>query len=320
MRWLILDFETYYDKIFNLRKLIPPNYILDPRYETNMVAVQEGLNGTPTWVDGPDLAGYLSQFDPADTIVITFNALFDMCILAWRYGFVPALMIDVMGMARALRGHQLRSVSLESCAEHEGIGHKIPSILGRVIGMRRTEIMAQPDLWKEYCDYAMQDVYLTAELFKIYAKEFPKEEYEVMDLVLRCAVQPRLCIDHDMLAAHMDQVIAEKDAMLVAANTTKDDLMSPVGFQQALEALGVEVEYKTTPAGNSIPAFAKTDDFMEQLTNHEDPQVQALVAARLGHKSTLEETRGQRLLALARLDWTPVGCLGTLPFALPPLY
>jgi len=316
MRILILDFETYYDKQYNLRKLIPPNYILDPRYETNIVAVQDGLNGTPNWVDGPDFAGYLSQFDPADTITITFNALFDNCILAWRYGFVPAMMIDVMGMARALRGHKLRSLSLESCSEHEDIGHKNPGVLGHAMGLRRSEIMNNQNLWADYCAYAVHDVALTSELFKIYAKEFPKEEYEVMDLVLRCAVQPKLCIDHDMLAAHMEQVVAEKDAMLAAAQTAKDVLMSPVGFQKALEALGVEVEYKITPAGNSVPAFAKTDDFMDELANHDDPRVQALAAARLGHKSTLEETRGQRLLALAQLDWSATGALGTLPFAL----
>lgn len=316
MQWLILDFETYYDKLYNLRKIIPPNYILDPRFETNLVAVQEGLNGTPKWIDGPDFANYLKQFDPKQTITITFNALFDNCILAYRYGFIPAMMIDVMGMARALRGHELRSVSLESCAQHEGLGGKIGSVLGRVIGMRRTEIMNDPALWESYWQYAVQDVALTSGLFKIYAKEFPKEEYEVMDLVLRCAVQPRLCIDADMLEKHLADLRQEKEAMLTAAGTTKDEVMSPIGFQNALERLGVCVRTKITPAGNEIPAFAKTDEFMDELANYDDPQVQALVAARLGHKSTLEETRGQRLLDLTKLDWSPTGALGTLPFAL----
>ena len=42
---------------------------------------------------------------------------------------------------------------------------------------------------------------------------------------------------------------------------------------------------------------------MTNLLEHDDPQVQALAAARLGVKSTLEEKRSQRLLAIADLDW-----------------
>jgi hypothetical protein len=32
------------------------------------------------------------------------NAVFDNAILAWRYNFVPARMVDGLGMARALLG------------------------------------------------------------------------------------------------------------------------------------------------------------------------------------------------------------------------
>ena len=81
--------------------------------------------------------------------------------------------------------------------------------------------------------------------------------------------------------------------------------MSTDGFRELLEACGVEIEMKQSPShpDKLIPAFAKTDDFMEQLLNHEDPEVQALAAARLGHKSTLEETRGERMLSIANLPW-----------------
>jgi DNA polymerase len=80
--------------------------------------------------------------------------------------------------------------------------------------------------------------------------------------------------------------------------------MSTQKFKEALEALGVTVETKTSlRTGKETPAFAKTDEFMAGLLDHEDPAVQALAAARLGFKSTLEETRCAKLLSIAELDW-----------------
>src|ERR1035437_9289396 len=97
-------FECYYDNDYSLRKMPTPNYILDPRYETIMCAVKAN-DGPHTVIDGPDFPDWLAQFDPAITTTVTFNALFDNSILAWRYGYVPHTLIDAMGMARALPGH-----------------------------------------------------------------------------------------------------------------------------------------------------------------------------------------------------------------------
>jgi hypothetical protein len=51
--------------------------------------------------------------------------------------------------------------------------------------------------------------------------------------------------------------------------------------------------------GKETYAFAKTDEEFQLLADHPDAQVQALVAARLGNKSTIEETRTEALIALA---------------------
>src|ERR1035437_9211743 len=91
-------FESYYDDQYSIRKMPTPNYILDDRWETICCAVKEEMS--PSYVvDGPNVAGFLTRFDPAHTTTVTFNALFDNSILAWRYGFVPHRMIDTMGMA-----------------------------------------------------------------------------------------------------------------------------------------------------------------------------------------------------------------------------
>lgn len=299
-RLLFLDFETYYDDEYSLRKLSPAEYILDPRYETIMCAVKEDM-GKPYIVDGPDFPAFIAKFDPATTETVTFNSLFDNAILAWRYGFVPGMMLDSMGMARALRGHVLSSFSLENVAHHLGVGEKGHGLL-KVKGMHRAEIKTA-GLWDEFSAYAIQDVELNAAIFYKLIEEFPSPERRLMDLVLRCTIEPSFHVNVDMLKEHLIDVRAAKQDLLADCGVSRRDLMSTQKFQAALENLGVEVEMKTTPAGNSIPAFAKSDGFMEDLLADEDERVQALAAARLGFKSTIEETRAAKFLAIAALPW-----------------
>jgi DNA polymerase family A len=300
-RLLFLDCETYYDDQYSLSKMGTPNYILDPRFEMIMLAVAES-NNAPYLVDGPDVPAFFASVDPAHTTVVTFNSLFDMSIFSWRYGFVPSMMLDVMGMARALRGHLLSSASLATVARFMGSGEK-GHALANVKGMHRLDILGH-GLWHSFKEYAMQDVALTRDIFFKLLPEFPAAERRVMDQVLRCAVQPEFLLDVDMLQAHIAEVQQEKADALDACNVDRKDLMSAAKFAGLLTALGVDVELKRTATGNDIPALAKTDEFMASLLSHPDNRVQALAAARLGEKSTIEESRGLRLLSIAGLDWT----------------
>ena len=57
---------------------------------------------------------------------------------------------------------------------------------------------------------------------------------------------------------------------------------------------------KISPTTNKETyAFAKSDEDFLALQDHEDERVQALVAARLGARSTLEETRTERFIGIA---------------------
>jgi DNA polymerase len=53
-------------------------------------------------------------------------------------------------------------------------------------------------------------------------------------------------------------------------------------------------------------AFAKTDEGFKDLANHSCEKVRALVEARLNNKSTLEETRTQRFIDIAKRGSLPV--------------
>ena len=299
---IFLDAETYYDKVYSLRKMPTPNYILDPQFELQMVAAKVDDEDHQI-IDGPDFEQWIAQYDPAVTTTVTFNSLFDNSIFAWRYGWVPHTMIDAMGMARAMLGHQLNNLSLKGVASFMGLGDK-GTALANMMGKRRDQIIAE-GLWPSFCQYAMQDNYLCEQIFYRLYPGFPWSERRLMDMVIRCAVEPRFLTDIPMLRQHLIDVRAEKAQLLVdAGNIDTKIIMSTPKFKAALEARGVEVETKVSPTtGKETPAFAKTDEFMEFLQDHADPVVAAMAMARLGHKSTLEETRTEKLLSIAEQNW-----------------
>jgi len=309
-------FETYFDDEYSLRKMPTPNYIFDKRWEMICCAVKEDL-GRPTVIDGPDFPAFIKGFDPAHTTTVTFNSLFDNSILAWRYGFVPHRMIDSMGMARTLRGHLLPRADLGTVAKHLGLGDKGNTLL-KVKGMHRAQMIGHQyhiegtgnagppgELWDEFKRYAIQDVELCAGIFYKLWPEFPAAEAKIMDLVLRCTIEPRFAVNMKMLTEHLADVRADKKDLLAASGVSREDLMSGPKFQKVLESLGVEVEMKPSPKEGrpDLPAIAKSDGFMAELLEHEDERVRAAAEARLGFKSTLEETRAAKLLSIGLLPW-----------------
>src|SRR5215471_1531985 len=99
---LFFDFETYYSTEFSLTKLTPPEYILDPRCEIQLCAVDNLAWDQPKIILPDALPTFLQSYPVERTMACSFNALFDLSILAWRYQWVPARLTDALGMARAL--------------------------------------------------------------------------------------------------------------------------------------------------------------------------------------------------------------------------
>jgi DNA polymerase len=83
--------------------------------------------------------------------------------------------------------------------------------------------------------------------------------------------------------------------------------MSNPKFAELLKGYGIEPPMKTSLAtGKQTFAFAKNDEGLKELLNHDNLEVQSLVAARLGTKSTLEETRTARFLGMSQRGFMPV--------------
>jgi DNA polymerase len=305
MDLITLDFETYYDREFSLSKLTTEAYIRDPRFEVIGVGVKFN-NEETEWASGSheQVKGYLQSFDWSDAMLLCHNTMFDGAILNWVYGIRPRVYTDTMCIARAIHGVET-SASLRAVSEKYSIGAKGTEVV-QALGKKR-EDFTESEL-DRYGDYCVNDVNLTHKLFTIMAKDFPKQELKLIDLTLRMFIQPVLELDLGLLEQHLTETRDRKDELLTNAGVTdKKELMSNPKFAELLKSLGVEPPMKISPAtGKETFAFAKTDEEFKALSDHEDGRVQTLVAARLGTKSTLEETRTQRFIDIAKRGTLPV--------------
>jgi len=305
MDLITLDFETYYDRDYSLSKITTEEYIRDPRFEVIGIGVK--VNNEPTeWASGTyeQLKRYLDTFNWQDSMVLAHNTMFDGAILAWHFDIHPRLFTDTLCIARALHGVEVGG-SLKALAERYRIGAKGTEVVN-ALGKRRLDFSAE-DL-DRYGDYCVNDVELTYKLFHIFLKKgFPKTELRLIDLTLRMFIDPVLELDIGLLEQHLEDTRERKDQLLESAGVCKDDLMSNPKFAEVLQGLGVMPPTKVSlTTGKETWAFAKSDEAFKALEDHEDDRVQAVVAARLGTKSTLEETRTQRFIDIGKRGTLPV--------------
>jgi len=304
MDLITLDFETYYDKDFSLRKITLENYIRDPRFEIVGVGIKVN-NGDTEWASGTheELHDYLHTFDWKNSMVLAHNTMFDGAILSWLFNIRPRIWADTLCIARALHGVEVGG-SLAVLAERYGIGKKGTEVLD-AMGLRRLDF--SDEQLDSYGDYCINDVELTYMLFSKMGKGFPKKEMRIIDMTLRMFIDPVLELDLPLLETHLSNVKQRKLDLIESSGVTKTDLMSNPKFAKLLEAEGVEPPMKTSlTTGKQTYAFAKSDEAFKALQDHENPRVQALVTSRLGTKSSLEETRTERFIGIAKRGLLPV--------------
>jgi DNA polymerase I-like protein with 3'-5' exonuclease and polymerase domains len=301
MKRIYIDFETYWAADYSVGKMVTIDYILDPRFETMGCGVAIDSD-KPFWLPRDKVRDYLETLVREPYMCISHNALFDASILAYRYQIHPTLIIDTMGMARAILMAELPQgrVSLKKIAQFLDIGTKGETNL-KTKGLTRKELESKPFLYREFAKYCLNDTDLCRKIYLKLKNRFPATEHIIMDMIIKTTTQPQLQLNEEHLQEHLKEVIATKAETLAAVSQwfTVDDLMSNPKFAQALKFFGVQPPTKISPSTGKLTwAFAKADVQFMELLEHPDPDVQALMAARLGHKSTLEETRTERFISI----------------------
>ena len=304
MKIITVDFETYYGKTLGFKTHTTEEYVRHPDFEVIGVGIKEGTDETE-WFSGDHVAlqAHFKKYDWANSYVLAHNTAFDGAILSWLFGVTPKGWLDTLSMARAIHGVDAGG-SLAVLATRYEIGKKGEEVVA-ALDKRRKDF--NPEDLARYGEYCKNDVELCYELFTIFMQSFPVPELKVIDATLKMFVEPILQLDLPLLEQHLEDVKERKEKLLEAAAAHIDDLMSNDKFAALLQQLGVDPPKKTSArTGKEAWAFAKTDEEFKKLAEHPDPRVQALVSARLGNKTTLEETRTQRFIDIAKRGAMPV--------------
>lgn len=305
-----VDLETYYSSDYSLsmKTMKEARYVLDDRFQTIMCAVQVDDGPNDVFVGHEAVARRFAEIDWPKHAVLSHNIRFDGAILGWHYDVQPALWLDTLSMARALTHSKIGKSSLKAVAAYLGLGEKGDEVVN-ARGLRLENFT--PWQLAKYIEYCRNDNALALAIFRAFMKVFPKHELRVIDAVVRMFIEPQVQLDPVMLQAHLEQVQKEQAAIFTTvAHIDKSVFSSSAKFAALLTEHGIEVPTKISPAtGETIPALAKNDrEFKELCEDYDQPiAIQALLAARLGAKSTIEESRTQAFLNLTLLNWQDRG-------------
>ena len=290
-----LDFETYYSKEYSLSKkeYNTSSYIRSPLFKAQCVGIKDGIKKT-VWYEHKDIAHALKKHSVASRPLMCHNTQFDGFILSHHYGVVPPFYLDTLCMARGLHGTLGRN-DLDTVSRLYGRGGKVkPAALKKVKGIRDLP----PDLLEQLAEYMCGDTDECYEIGKMQLEVYPHDELLLIDWTIRAFCDPVLRIDGNLVQEELDDEISGKAAKQRAASVGADVLQSSDKFAAALESLGVDPPMKLNKDGELIYAFAKNDLAFQDLLDHENDSVVALVEARLATKSTQGETRARRMLEL----------------------
>ena len=294
---LTLDFETFFDKDYSLKKLTTEEYVRSPLFKTHGVGLKIG-NRPAEYRYGHTLLPVLKALPWDRILLICHNTRFDASILSWKFEIRPRFLIDTLSMGRAIYPHE--SGSLANLSKLCGLGEK-GNVLHSFMG-KRDLTEAEQTILGRYCT---NDVELTYKLFQKLKEGFPPSELRIIDQTLRMFVEPVLELDTEVLEVHLAEVQAKQAKLLDGRDLTS--LRSNQQFAKLLEELGVDPPMKISARTKKETfAFAKTDEGMLALLDHENEEVQALAAARLGVKSSIEESRTKAFLGIAERGTLPV--------------
>lgn len=285
---VFVDFETYYNEKekYSLKYMPTLQYIRDPRFKVLGMSFATQV-GETRWVDGYDncktVFDKLSAFP--DITFVAHNASFDACVAKEVFGYEANRYVCTMFMARYLISQGILPYDTGTALKD----------LAQFVGSEKLHL--DEALTDGTLDtYAIRDTDLCRDFFLKYISYIPKDELGYIDTHVKMSSLPKFVLDEQLLR---DAASVEQNKFLLYPMVRKDDFLA-----RALERLGVKVEYKTTPKGNSKPAFAKTDDFMKTLLQHPDKRVAALAQLRLDAYSSCERSKAQRFLDVG----SPLAC------------
>ena len=209
-RLVSLDFETYYDTEYTLKKLSTSEYVRDPRFKIHMVGIKIGRNKTKI-VPGNRVAAELKKINWKTHSLLSHNTQFDGLILSHHFGVVPLKYYCSLSMARGLHSNEI-GAGLDEVAKFYGGEGKVDGVLESVQGVR--------DLSKQqYTDmaiYCVQDVDEMHRIFREMHAKFPADEMDLIHITMRMFCDPVLKVDIPRVQKEYEREVARRQELMLS--------------------------------------------------------------------------------------------------------
>jgi DNA polymerase len=337
---VVLDFETYFDAEYSLKKLSAIEFVMDSRFEVTGLGYQfpGSIEGGAAFAPPDDVGeclGYCVEiYGPnlSGCTVVVANGKFDCLVLREKYGITPQYVVDVQDLGRNMDARDRHDI------EYMAKKYKAPRPKGGTMqfsGLHWTSMT--PKQRTALAEYCSTDIEIETHLFKLLLPCIvcPGTELRLSNQTLRLFLEDNIRVNFalgEQLVAEMEsQVQKELDTLRAVGvlcveppkfykrglpkpptvrPATPADIRSDDKFVAMLEDALPEGEAVPMKQGKKklIPALAKSDEALSYLLVHPKPKVRALVEARVACKSwPAHIKRVRRIMDQARARG---GCTG----------
>ena len=285
-----LDFESYWDTHYSLRKIPPIQYVRDDRFKAHGAAVKK--NDEPAyWVTGKDLMDWFMAINWAEAAAGAHNSGFDLLVMVERFNSIPAFRFDTMAAARTLLPPKT-DCDLETLGPLLKVGVK-----GKELAQSKGVRDLPPEMEAEIAKYSINDDEICYNLFcKLYPL-LPTSEIKLINWTVRSGTEGVARVDIPRAQKALDALIAERERIVLASGYTAKQLRARKnGFPEILTSLGITPPTKISPAnGKRTFAFAKDDiEFLDLIKKY--PEHRALFDAKLTVSSNNDVKRYERVI------------------------
>lgn len=206
---VVLDFESYWDTDYTLRKMSTSEYIRDPRFKAHMVGIKIGKGKTRV-VPTTKIRDILRTINWAAHDLLCHNTAFDGFILSHHFGVVPRTYYDTLSMARGLHSNDI-GASLDEVAQFYKVGNKIPNVLDQTVGV----VKLPKPLYTATAEYCAMDVELCLLIFERMLEVYPANELKLIDMTVRMFCDPVLKVDLPRVEAELKREIEYREELMM---------------------------------------------------------------------------------------------------------
>lgn len=211
-RLVTLDFETFFDSDYTLKKMSTSEYVRDKRFKAQMVGIKVGRKKTKIYTGAANIMTALKSINWATHTLLCHNTAFDGLILSHHYKIVPARYYDTLSMARGLHSNEI-GAGLDEVSIFYGGEGKIKDTLDLTAGVLNWDRA----LVKKVSPYCERDVDECHRIFTEMVKRYPANEIDLINIIIRMFCDPVLRVDIPRVQKEYEREVTKRKEILLTA-------------------------------------------------------------------------------------------------------